>query len=152
MKILHDVSVGLSVRDEDAGELRPAVYVEYPATCECGHGRRTGIILFDRVYHALATEKRSALRQHRGAEVRGCWLLLATATVGGKPVKTPRLHFVDYSSRTFNVKRVNGGATLRLPAAQVPTESDVRAANTDPEHPLWDAMLPLLHPHHEAST
>lgn len=148
MKLCHEASVGLSILNEETGKLEDAMYVEY-APCSCGHARKPRIILYDRVYHALASYKRQAMREAWGAEVRACWVLLATACVGGKPVKKPRLHFVDYSSRTFDARRVNGGTTLRLPAALLPSESEVRAANTDPDHPLWDAMLPRLHPHYD---
>ena len=142
MKLCHEESVGLSILNEETSKLEDAMHVEHS-------DGRCAVILYDRVYHALALAKRQALREGRGDEVRACWVLLATACVGGKPVKAPRHHFVDYSSRTFNVRRVNGGTTLRLPASEVPREAQVKAMNTDPENPLWDRYLPMLHPHYE---
>lgn len=145
MKLCHEASVGLSIRNEETGKLEDAMFVE----CLPDHPQPQPVcILYDRVYHALATEKRRVLSDDRGGAVRACWVLLATSCVGGKPVKAPRLHFVDYSSRTYNVKRVNGGTTLRLKAHEVPTEAQVKTMNRDPEDPLWDRFLPMLHPHY----
>ena len=141
MKLCHEESVGLSIRNEETGKLEDAMHVEHP-------DGRCAVIFYDRVYHALALAKRQALREGRGDEVRACWVLLATSCVGGKPVKAPRLHFVDYSSRTFNVKRVNGGTTLRLKAHEVPSEAQVKAWNRDPENVYWNIYTPMLHPNY----
>ena len=145
MKLCHEESVGLSILNEETSKLEDAMHVEYFMK----HGSTyNDVILYDRVYHALAEEKRRLMYDDRGAEVRACWVLLATSCVGGKPVKAPRLHFVDYSSRTFNVRRVNGGTTLLLKAHEVPSEAQVQAMNRDPEDPLWDIYLPMLHPNY----
>ena len=149
MKIDHKNSVGLSIRNEETGQLEEAVWVE----CLPDHPEPHPVcVLYDRVYHALAVEKRRAMRAGRGSEVRACWVLSNHLSVGGKASKKPRLHFVDYSSPSYRADRVNGGQTLwpscpELPNA--PSEADVRALNKDPEHPLWDVLLPLLHPNLE---
>lgn len=142
MKLCHEASIGLSILNPETGKLEDAMHVELlDETC--------GIILYDRVYHALAVEKRAAMRAGRGKAVRACWVLSNRLSVGGKLGKRPRLHFVDHATRTYHEDRVNGGQTLHLPAAETPSAEDVRAMNKDPEHPLWDALLPLLHPNLE---
>lgn len=143
MKICHEDSAGLMVRNDETGELEDAVYVEHL-------DGRCSIELFDRVYHALALAKRAAMRAGRGDEVHARWALIRVSRIDGRPTKAVRLHFIDYvPARGKRTEEILGGCTLRLADREMALPAEVDAANDDPEHPLWDTMLPRLHPHYE---
>lgn len=134
---------GLSVAD-DEGKLVDAMYVDLP-------NGKTRCVPYDELYYELALAKRAALRVAKGDSVRARWVLRAVKRVTGGHSDYARLHFVDWGdvkeSGTYGWNRVNGGSTLRLKKADIPSELAVKRANEDPNHPLWDAMLPLLNPH-----
>lgn len=141
MKLCHEESDGLSILNEETGQLEEAMHVEFlDGAC--------GVMLYDCVYHALALAKRGAMDEGRGGQVHAHWVLLNECTVGGKPSKRPRLHFADFTPCKRGKPEYLGGCTLILKAKQLPTPAEVAAANEDPLHPLWD-LVPQLHPNYE---
>lgn len=108
-------------------------------------GRKVRTMTLDDAYRQMVDARRAAMRAGAADKVAAGWIVARVAEIGGSPVKHPRIFFCDHDAGTrLTQASAHGGMRVIIPRAEVPSPKTARAANRDPDHPLWDAMAAIL--------